>query len=75
MCVCVCVALCVRAVVLMWLLRMCCSEDRDMTLLHTTVPGSEDAAILTLAHDQWCVHCMRVTVVAVFGSACVTLVY
>ena len=27
-------------------------EDRDLSLLHTTIPGSEDAAILTVAHDQ-----------------------
>jgi hypothetical protein len=27
-------------------------EDRDLSLLHETIPGSEDAAILTLAHDQ-----------------------
>ena len=27
-------------------------EDRDLSALHTTIPGSEDAAILTLAHDQ-----------------------
>ena len=27
-------------------------EDRDLSQLHTTIPGSEDAAILTVAHDQ-----------------------
>ena len=27
-----------------------------MSVLHTTVPGSEDAEILTLKHDQWCVQ-------------------
>jgi len=27
-------------------------EDRDLSLLHETVPGCEDSAILTVAHDQ-----------------------
>ena len=27
-------------------------EDRPLQELHETIPGSEDAAILTLAHDQ-----------------------
>lgn len=33
--------------------KMLRCEDRDLSLLHTTVEGMDHAQMLTFAHDQW----------------------